>query len=294
MPKPQGECPFCDAPIALTRATTCKSCGTAYPKAWAEAAFSQEAHDSKSSHVLPAFEDDETEEEFEDEIVAIFTAARYEGWRKRHTPYVDAADRMAIAQAKLDRQWNEIAAKAQALAARQPWTLHEGGGYCFLKRWVNRTEELRRISPPSMESPRVPPVFGQVGTLGGKPFIVPMRRKAELQKVLDEHEAGLRLADLVRSRSRRGRRHRKEERKQVPEWEQDREKIILTKALLKAKYPQGRVDKNDPDAIRYAALRMKWRDSKKCHRENCMNFIPRYARRDYCTDACKARAKKAR
>lgn len=320
MPKPQGECPFCGTAIPKIRGCICPGCQTAFPEDLVgskssdalDRAFHIISRDEESDEyqegrlVLRQLEVEEEEEieqsvlaglsetpdsdgdDVKSEIGAIFRA------EQRKKPHVDEADRAAVAQAKIDRQWDAIAEKAQALVKRQPWTLHEGGGHCFLKRWVDRTQDLQRISPPHSEPPRVPPVFSQVGTLRGEPFIVPIRRKAELQQILDEQNAGFQLADLTRSRSRRGRRHRKEERKQIPEWEQDREKIILTKALLKAKYPRGGVDKNDPDAMGYAALRIKWQGSKKCPRENCQNFIPRSFRQTYCSSACKHRAKKVR
>ena len=228
-----------------------------------------------------------------DAIAAMFTAAEVEGREKRHRPYVDKEDRAAIAKVKAGaraaRQWDTIAAKAKALVAAQPWTLHEGGGGCFLKRWVDRTEELRRVYPPDMEPPRVAPVFGQVWTVDGKPLVVPIRRKAELQKVLDEHQPGLRLADLVRSRSRPGRRRRTEERTEIPEWERDEQEIKL---LAARRFRIDDLVREDPGAVRYFVLRRKWLDSKKCRR--CQNFIVRSSRRVTCGTACKHALKRGR
>ena len=288
MPKPQGECPFCGTAIPKSTACICQGCG----KAIGEGALPPAYTDRDPTGLPPLAAFTKTfDADTPDLVLPMFKAARIEGWKKRSRPYVDTQDRATIAQAKAqakrDRQWEKIAAKARAEVERMPWTLHEGGGKCFLKRWRDRTEELRRASPPGMEPPREAPVFGEVGTLGGKLFVVPIRRKAELQQVLDEHKAGLQLADLVRSRRRLGR------KPDTSEWERDRDEMLLLKARLRARHSGAAAAKSDPEAGRYAALRMKWRDSKKCLRENCQNFIQRRSRRKHC-DVCKHAAKDAR
>lgn len=296
MAGPQGECPFCSAAIPKTKAIECPRCKVGFPIGSFATSEKREVDDS----IRLAFSrtlDPETS----DDIIAVFNAVQLEGRqgvktdkvaKKGDKRYVDAEDQKAIAQEKARVKWDEIASKAEVRVKRQPWSLHEGGGYCWLKRWVNRTAELRWLNP--LEPPRVLPVFGSIATLEGKPFIVPIRRKAELQKILEEHNSGLRLADLVRSHSRRGRRHRKEGRKEIPEWERDRNEILLLQMRLRVHYPQGDVPQDDQEAIRYVTLRHKWKDSKRCLRNNCLNFIPKKARQHYCSDACKQRAKKAR
>lgn len=295
MPKPQGECPYCEAAIPKLTACICPACGQAI----GEGALRPEYIDNDPTGLppIPAFTrtfDADTP----DLVLPMFKAARIEGWKKRSRPYVDKQDRDAIAQAKgqakRDRQWEKIAAKARAEVERMPWTLHEGGGICFLKRWVDRTEELRRASPPGMEPPREAPVFSQVWPSSVEPLVVPIRRKAELQKILDEQTPGVRLADLIRSRRRPGRKPGTQERTATPEWVRDEQEMKLLRGRLRARYPHGRPASNDPDARRYAVLAIKWHDSKKCLRENCQNFIPSRERRNYCGDSCKHAAKDAR
>jgi hypothetical protein len=239
-------------------------------------------------------ESSDEEEEESDPITALFRDAE-----RPHRPATGKEAREAVAQERCDRGWERIAAKAKVSAERRPWTLHEGGGYACLKRWTDRTEELRRSLPPDAEPPRVPPVVGAIWEEDGKPLIIPIRRKHVLQRVLDEHAPSLRLADLVRSAARPGRRHKT--RKETPEWQVDRDEILRLQTRLRdrnVRYPE-RSEKSaslalDPDIARYLELRRKWKDSKRCLREHCMNFIPRTARRRYCTDACKQRAKKTR
>lgn len=303
MPRASGECPFCGTEIPKTKATVCPGCGVGIPVDSLEypiTVFSISKEEEMEDSILAGF-NRTLDPETPDNIIAVFNAAQLEGRqgvksdkaaKKGDRRYVDAEGQATIAKKKAEVKWDEIAAKAEAKVKHQPWSLHAGGSYCWLKRWVNRTAELRWLNP--LEPPRVPPVFGSIATLGGKSFIVPIRRKAELQKVLDEHNSGLRLTDLVRSHSRPGRRHRKEERKEIPEWERDRDEILRLQMRLRARYPQGDIPQDDQEAARYVALRCKWKDSKRCLRKNCLNFIPQKARRHYCSDACKQRVKKIR
>lgn len=309
MPNAQGECFFCGRTIAKTRSTVCK-CGVAYPHGLVlylnpHSADGLDRADTgyfgpKREHDPDPHRDDQAlltwlessdEEEEADPILAVFRDAE-----RPRKPSADKEDREAVAQERRDRGWEKIAAKAKALAERQPWTLHEGGGCACLKRWVDRTEELRRSLPPDVEPPLVPPVFGTIWQVDGKPLVVPIRRKHLLQTVLDERTPGLRLADLVRSHARRGRRH--QTRKETPEWQADRDEILRLKSRLQNRY--GHLSEalanraGDPDIARYLELRRKWYHSKRCRREDCLTPIPRSARREYCTDACKQRAKKIR
>jgi len=282
-----ADCPFCGAPyrVYTGKASRCEHCGVVFPKP---------PPGGKSTDALdhaPVKLSTTTGQ-------AILKILEGESEAPEIGAYpVSPLSAPGMEESELDaKAWAEKATEAQIKAERRPWTLHEAGGMCWLIRWRDRTEELRE-NVPTMSAPKTPPVFGEVGTVDGRPFVVPLRRRADLQHVLEEHAPGLRLEDVPVFRNRPGRRHPPQE----SEWERDKaERLRLRFDLERLHDMNPESDLRDhPAARRLEELHKKWQQPKQCKAwgdglNYCLNFLPRESRQEYCLDACKQAAKRGR
>lgn len=210
-----------------------------------------------------------------------------------------------------ERKWAQLAMKVPRLR----WIPHRAGGKVCLMRWRNRTAELLANMQPDEQgnkpTPAFIPVVGEVGKVSGVPLVVPARRWKELQRVLDEHDPGQRIEEWEeksRERMQRenppGRRHPYK----PTEWQEDLGEMVRLRVILRGRYRRelwpddlAMVDarNQDPDAIRYDGVRARWNHARKCKAwetelHYCGQWVPRGAKSEYCSQACRQAAKKAR
>ncbi len=205
----------------------------------------------------------------------------------RHPIALFEEDEQEENRAEKARQWARAEALAQAKVRREPWTLHVERGKVYLMRWRNRTGEVRANNPEA--APQDVVVGEEIGPR------LPVRQKAGLQAILDQHAPGLRLKDLKEYRTRPGRRHPY----RPSEWEVEAAEIEELRNLLTGLLPSGDEQAvqsllHHPAAQRFMELDQKWKGARKCRRPPCPNRIPPRSRKVYCSTACQEAVKSAK
>jgi hypothetical protein len=183
--------------------------------------------------------------------------------------------------------WALVDLEARAWVRQEPWAIRVEKGRANLIRRRNRTTEFRANNPDAM--PQAVEVEEAVGP------DVPLRRRAELQRVLDQHAPGLRLEDLREYRTPPGRPHAH----QPSEWERDRNRMEALRIVLAG---QLRSSSEEPTqaakslllgraANLLLELERKWEGARKCRRRSCPGKVPPGSRSAYCSPRCRDAAK---